>query len=563
MKNIAKISFAVLLFLVILKGNSYAQVDLVEMHDYIYTYLERMYNNGIIQSYNSSISPISRGSIIKYLSEIRENQNKISATDKSFLKKYLVEYNVDNNDNNEISFLSKPSLANVFNNEKQKYLYIYKDSTFNFYLDGLGNFTERIFRGDSLGNHKSLTGELGIRFRANYNDIVAAYLQVSNGDQLSGTPEDFEAVKKTNPKINATGSISDFTRTFFDRYEGYLRYQAKTNWVAVSVGRYGLSQGAGFIDNLFMSKNSIPFDFVKLDLNSKIFRYSYLYGSLRGDSLGKNLDSKSIASHRLDINVSNSCRIGFFESIIISNSPFSFTFLNPISFLTSAEFNKASQGTNKDINNSLLGFDVFVKPANKLSLQGSLLVDDLKFSTLFTSESSKINKFGIQGGAFWTDAFTVPNLNLKLEYTRLSAFVYSHSSNKSTYTNWDYSLGHALPPNSDEIAAQLEYPISSRLKMKVDYKFQRSADGFVKDANGNIIENYGGEISNSTAQYQSTSTFLKGDRKNRNIVEINLEFEPIKQYYININYVNKIFDNIFESRSLKDNYFTVTAKVEY
>jgi hypothetical protein len=237
--------------------------------------------------------------------------------------------------------------------------------------------------------------------------------------------------------------------------------------------------------------------------------------------------------------------------------------LNPISFLTSAEFNKASQGDNPDINNTMLGFDFLYLPAKNLSLQGSFLIDDLKFSTLFNSDSIVRNKFGYQAGFLWSDAFTIPNLDFKLEYTRLNPFVYSHSTNKSTYTNWDYSLGHVLPPNSDEIAAQLNFPVSSRLKLRLDYRFQRSADGFIRDANGNIIINYGGTINNSTAEQQSSPKFLKGNRKNRNILEFNLEFEPIKQYFINLNYVNKIFDNIFENRKLTDNYFTFGVKVDY
>jgi len=563
LKNIIKISFLVLLFVLSLKTNSFSQVELIEVNDYVYSFLGRMYNKGIIHDYNSSSLPLSKENISKLLIEIKGQQNKISSNDANFLKKYLIEYNVEQKEENEISFFRKPSFANIFNDEKQKYLYTYKDSSFSFYLDGLGNFTERISRGDSMGNHKSLTGELGIRLKANFNGLVAAYLKISNGDQLAGGESDFEYIKKTNPKISATGSVSDLGRTFFDSYDGYLRYQAKTNWAAVSIGRYGLSQGTGFIDKLFFSPNNIPFDFVKLDLNSKILHYSYLYGSLRGDSVGRGLESKNIASHRLDLNFSNSFKIGIFESIIISNSTFSFTFLNPISFLTSAEFNKASQGTNPDINNSVLGFDVLYKPVNNLSLQGSFLIDDMKFSSFFSDDPVVRNKFGYQAGGFWSDAFKIPSLDLKLEYTRLNPFIYSHSTNKSTFTNWDYSLGHVLPPNSDEIAVQLGYPVSSRLKLRLDYKFQRSADGIVTDANGNVIVNYGGNISNASGEPISSPAFLKGNRKNRKILEFNLEFEPIKQYYININYINKIFDNIFENRTMTDNYFTFGVRVDY
>lgn len=564
MKNIFKISFLALLVFFSFRSVSYSQVELIDINDNVYSYLDRMYNKGIIE-YNSASLPLSKDAVSKLLIEINNHQSKLNLTDKNILKKYYVKYNIEDKDANELGFFNKPKFSELFNNDKQKYFYIYKDSTFKFYLDGIGSFTQRISSGDSMGSHKSLMGELGFRIKANFNGIVAAYLRASNNAQVSGSEADFDFVRRTNPKIDATGTVSYGGRTYYNNYEGYLRYQAKTNWVAVSIGRYPIVQGVGFIDNLFLSRNGIPFDFVKLDLSSKVFKYTFSYGSIRGDSLGKKLESKNISTHRLDISFSKGFKLGLFESVIIPNSPFSFTFLNPISFLASAEFNKPSQGYNEDINNTMLGIDALVKPVNNLSFQGSLLIDDLEFSTLFKPESKNINKFAYQLGGFWSDAFTIPNLELKLEYTKIDPFVYSHATNKSTYANWGYSLGHALPPNSDEIALQLNYPVSSRVRVGIDFKFQRSGDGDIRDSTGKIIATYGGDLNRSdgTGQVSMTPVFLQGQRKNRTIFNIHLEAEPIKQYYITADFMNKIFDNIFDSRKMTDNYFTFGIRVDY
>lgn len=563
-KIFLKISFFALLIFLAVKNNSYSQVELIDVNDNVYSYLERMYNKGIID-YNSASIPLSKDAVSKLLIEINNQPNKLTSTDKNILKKYFVDFNIEDKDLNESGFFNKPQFNDLFNNDKQKYLYIYKDSTFKFYLDGIGSFTERISSGDSMGSHKSLMGELGFRFKANFNGILAAYLRASNNAQVSGSEADFDFVRRTNPKIDATGTVSYGGRTYYNNYEGYLRYQAKTNWIAVSIGRYPMVQGLGFIDNLFMSRNSIPYDFVKLDLNSKIFKYTFSYGSIRGDSLGKKMESKNISSHRLDISFSKGFKLGVFESVIISNSPFSFTFLNPVSFLASAEFNKPSQGYNEDINNTMLGIDAIVKPVNNLSFQGSFLVDDLEFSTLFKPEAKEINKFAYQLGGFWSDAFTIPNLELKLEYTKIDPFVYSHTTNKSTYANWGYSLGHALPPNSDEIAVQLNYPVSSRVRFSVDFKFQRSGDGNILDSLGRIVGTYGGDLNRSNGVGNATRTpvFLEGNRKNRTIFNLHAEVEPIKQYFLTADFTNKIFDNIFESRKMTDNYFTFGLRVDY
>ena len=563
-KFLLKISFFAILLFFSAKSVSFSQVELIDVSDNVYSFLERMYNKGIIE-YNSASIPLSKEAVSKLLIEINNQQNKLTSVDKSILKKYFVVLNIENKDENELPFFNKPRLNDIFNNDKQKYLYTYKDSTFNFYLDGIGSFIERISSGDSMGSHKSLMGELGFRFKANFNGILAAYLRASNNSQVSGTYEDFDFVRRTNPKIDATGTVSYGGKKYYNNYEGYLRYQAKTNWIAVSLGRYQMVQGLGFIDNLFMSRNSIPYDFIKLDLNSKVFRYTFSYGSIRGDSLGKKLDSKNIASHRLDINFSKGFKLGLYEAVVIPNSPFSFTFLNPISFLASAEFNKPSQGYNEDINNTMLGIDALVKPVNNLSFQGSFLVDDLEFSTLFNENSKVINKFAYQLGGFWSDAFTIPNLELKLEYTKIDPFVYSHTTNKSTYANWGYSIGHALPPNSDEVAVQMNYPVSSRLRFSVDFKFQRSGDGNILDSTGKIIATYGGDLNRSdgTGKSYITPVFLQGNRKNRTILNFHAELEPIKQYYLTFDYMNKIFDNIFENRKMTDNYFTFGLRVDY
>lgn len=565
LNTIKKLSLFILFLLILTGGKTFAQVELVGIEDNIYSFLDRMFNKNIITDYNPAAIPISKAEAMKLLVQIKEKETKLTSTDKSILKKYFIEYNIEDKSENEISFFSKPKFSDIFNNEKQKYLYVKKDSSFSFYLDGIGGLTERISRGDSMGSHKSLIGELGFRFKANFNGILVAYLRASNSAQVSGSEADFDFVRRTNPKIDATGTVSYGGRTYYNTYEGYLRYQAKTNWIAVSLGRYPLSLGQGFIDNLFLSRNSIAFDFAKLDLNSSMFRYTFLYGSIRGDSLGKKLDSKNIASHRLDINFSKGFKFGIYESVIIPNNPFSFTFFNPVSFLASAEFNKPSQGYNEDINNTMLGFDALVKPADNISFQGSLLIDDLEFSTLFKPESKEINKFAYQLGGFWSDAFTIPNLEMKVEYTKIDPFVYSHTTNKSTYANWGYSIGHALPPNSDEIAVQMNYPFSSRIRAGIDFKFQRSGDGNILDSTGKIIGTYGGDLNRSNGVGNATSTpaFLQGNRKNRTIFNLHLELEPIKQYYITMDWMSKIFDNLFENRKMTDNYFTFGLKVDY
>jgi hypothetical protein len=254
--------------------------------------------------------------------------------------------------------------------------------------------------------------------------------------------------------------------------------------------------------------------------------------------------------------------MGFYESVIISDNPFSFTYLNPVSFITSADLNTGAQGTTD--NNTLIGIDLEYLPVRNLAVQGTLLIDDINFASLFKNDfTSNDNKFGYQVGTMWTDALMIQNLNLALEYTRLDPFVYSHRSNKSTYTNWDMSLGHALPPNSDEIALKLHYDVTNRIKFDFTYQFQRSGEGILFDSTGKLKINYGGNINRGDGDYFITKNiFLNGNRVNRNLFTFNFIFEPIKQYFIEFKYQLRAYNLKYLNKQTNDNLYWTTLRVD-
>ena len=191
-----------------------------------------------------------------------------------------------------------------------------------------------------------------------------------------------------------------------------------------------------------------------------------------------------------------------------------------------------------------------VTPARNISFQASLLIDDLTFGTLFEDDSLNENKFGWQIGALWTG---FPGLALSLEYTHLDPFVYSHRSNKSSFTNRGYSLGHALPPNSDEIALQMQYNPTPDISANFTYRHQRSADGVVLDENGTLKANYGGYINYGLGDaYLRTNSFLDGNRINRDYFILNASYQFIRQFYLQARLEYRYTDKISEGRTVDD-----------
>ena len=401
-------------------------------------------------------------------------------------------------------------------------------------------------------------GELGLRVRGTLYDNLGFYLHISNGEQLSGDYYSRVVAGSYDPHL--ISNVKFISEKYYDSFEGYGRIVTENKILSVTLGREKLELGTGYIDKLFLSGYAAPFDFGKLDFKYKALQYTFIYGNIRGDSLGTPLISKNIIAHRVDINFSEKFRLGIYESIIASNSPLSFTYLNPVSFLTMADFS-AQQ---KDNSNSMIGLDCEIKPMKNLSAQFSLLIDDLNFKTISHNDpSGDDNKFGYQAGVMIYEPLNIANLTTSVEYTRLDPFVYSHRSNESTYTHWGVGLGHQLPPNSDEIALLLNYDFSSRLSGWLKYQFQRSGEGIILDANGNLVRNYGGDINRGDGDFAFTNTFLMGNRVNRNILTLHLHLDPVRQYYIDFEYSAHIINAMYLNTNYTDKYLYLTLSTDF
>jgi len=544
-----------------------AQVELVPPSDKIYNFLDRMLTVGIVQNYTSSMAPISRREISRLLVEINNKKAKLTKTDKKFLDDYLIEYSYDISRTLKKSslFFSNLKLKDIFSNKKQKYLYSSADSSASFFWDAIGEVKYIGADGDSLGKPHILLGQLGTRFRGTLFNSVGYYLRISNGVRLGGTQKDGIFAAEFEPVLASTRKfVSEGSKTY-DSFEGYLKYAPASDWLGLTIGRESLRFGTGFIDKLIISnQNSAPFDFIKLDLSYKKLRYTFFHSSIVGnDTAGNQLQSKYLVYHRFEIGplFNGFMRLGFNEMLIYSNVPINFAFLNPVSFLTSADLNTELPG--KNTNNALIALDAVFYPVKRLSLQGTFIIDDINFETLGKSDKTgNDNKFAFQGGINWQDALLLKNLVLTYEFTKIDPFVYSHRENNNSYTNWNLPIGPALNPNSDEHALKLSYDFGSRLNVTLTYKHQRSGMN-ITDSTGNIVTNVGSNILIGEGDFLIKNEFLQGLRVDRNIIIAEITWQPIKQYYFSVKYQNRTFNYEKESRTLSDNIFWGSFKIDY
>ncbi len=551
----------------------FSQVEMAPPSNPVYDFLKRMQISELID-YNSSQIPISRGEIGKFLVTINSQKEKLTLTDKKILVDFLEEFKYDlgsaAKDIEQTSIMPERKVSEflegldskrIFANDKQKYLYKYLDSNASFFVDGMWGYSYRHSSGDTLGSNTLSLGELGLRFRGTLFNSVGFYLRASNGTKMSGDDKAVIFGRATDPRLAAARKFPN--EGYFDSFEGYIRYQTQSNWLALTVGREAFTQGFGYIDKLYFGNNTVPFDFINLKLQYKALRYSFTYGGLKGDSLGRDIQNKNISTHRLDVNFSPKFRIGFWESLVTASQSFSFSNFNPMSFLISVDYNDV---TGSNPNNNMFGLDMEILPMKNVAFQATLLVDELSLGAITNPKGfiAADTKFGWQLGAMWNHAFNIPNLTGALEYTHLDPFVYTHRSLKTTYTNWGMPLGAKLSPNSDEVALKLTYNVTARVKVDLQYQFQRSGEGIVYDSLGNVVINYGGNINNGVGDnYLNSTSFLDGNRINRNIITAGIKIEPIKQFYFDFRFVYNDIDNIFQSKKYSNNYFFATFRFDY
>ncbi|MBK6875577.1 MAG: hypothetical protein IPG99_03705 [Ignavibacteria bacterium] len=555
-----------------------AQVEMVGIGDPVYQFLKEMQVSGHLKEYNSSLSPISRRSVAGYLKHLNDITNELSSSSRSRLNYFTTEFEYDltGMTNKQNRLLLGP--INL-NDDRNTNLYFHTDSSVAFFA-GVNASTYYRNNSDVPDEFANMMfGNAGLSAQATLFDQVGIMLHVQRSFSVGGDSNSNEYVPFFFPEAVGKDGFRDQKEPYYydrgfgnfssealneeignTRFTGYLRYSTVNEWFSLLVGRTASSYGFGYIDKLFLSDNAEAFDAAQLELKYKSVNYRFSYGSIAGDSIGiygydepfqifeRELSSKNIVSHYLGINFSQAFRIGLWESVVISEQPFSFTYFNPVSFLTSADLSSGDESTTK--NNAILGIEMEVTPVRNISFQASLLIDDLTFGTLFEDDSLNENKFGWQIGAMWT---ALPGVALSLEYTHLDPFVYSHRSNTSSFTNRGYSLGHALPPNSDEIALQLQYNPTPDISANFTYRHQRSADGVLLDENGTLKANYGGYINYGLGDaYLRTNNFLDGNRINRDYFILNASYQFIRQFYFQTRLEYRYTDKISEGRTVDD-----------
>jgi hypothetical protein len=209
---------------------------------------------------------------------------------------------------------------------------------------------------------------------------------------------------------------------------------------------------------------------------------------------------KYIAMHYLSINLSERWTLGLFETAISApENGLDADFFNPVIFYRSVEFNRG-----EDAGNALVGLTVKYKASDQISLYSQLVIDEFSVGNL-TNLGDWRNKFSIQLGAKYFDAFEVKDLFLQGEFNYARPYTFAHRDPVLNFANNNQPLGHFWGANFWEFVGIARYKKdrwSGAAKLVVGKKGFDFEDETISYG-GNVFQSYNdrlGDTGNALAQ---------------------------------------------------------------
>ncbi|HSP88027.1 MAG TPA: capsule assembly Wzi family protein [Ignavibacteriaceae bacterium] len=548
--NLAILQFA-------FSANIFPQAEYVSADNPVYSFLNRMETLKLIEHYNPFEIPKSRGEIGKFLKEVIKQEDKLDEVDKEILNDLRIEfeYEIFGSLNSSERIIGEGSYN--FFSQKEKYLFYYNDKDrANIFINLLAD-GELIYRNNSNLDINSSTslGFYGGEIRGTVLNKFGFFLRGYQG-QVFGNRE--TALLKKEIAYNYK-YITETDEGYYDETSGYVT--ADFDLLKLKFGRDRLLIGYGETKSL-VADNSPMFDYLSFNINYEFMNFSYFHGKLLGNSSfindsitgGTNfVAEKYIGYHRLSFDFSQDISLGAGEIIIYGNRGIDLSYLNPFTFYKSVEH------SNQDRDNSMLFFDLNLKPGYGLKLFSTFLIDDISFGKIGSGWFG--NQTMLHAGIFSSSLYKITPIDLSLEYIRVEPYTFTHRLPGNNYTHNGYNVGIDLQPNSELFFSQINYRFNQRLRCSASFWY--SIHGANPVLNNGDVENVGGNINLGHRVVDSENAdFLDGDLEYSRKYSLLIFYEPFNQIYfsLHINYLNNSLQNFIRYKETQM-FFIIGARI--
>lgn len=498
----------ILLFLLTGISQLHAQSSYAPLNEDYYHWIDRyeIKSGRLVAELFTTIKPYKRSAIIGFLDTLKGYEVFDSQTDR-------FNYDFLNNDSWEWSENSLNESNHVLKHfyKKRSDFYSVKTPDFDLHINpvlyvGVGK--------DSRRDEMLFINTRGIEVRGMVDNKVGFYTYLTDNQALLPS--------YVSEQISATGVIphEGFWKNYkegqgvdFLQARGYITFEA-TKHINLQFGHDRFFVGNGYRSMIF-SDFSPPALFLKGNVKVWKLNYLFLLNQMTADNrptAGNTFTgypNKFVALHHLSLNIGKKLNIGVFESVIFSpddplgTDHFRLEYLNPIIFY------RAIEQQNGSSDNVLLGLDFKWNAIKKVSIYGQFMLDEFVIDNIRKGNGWWANKFAMQFGGKYVDAFGLPNLDLQGEINIIRPYTYSHHTNYGSYTSYKQPIAHPLGANLKEVAGILRYQPLPRLNLTGKLVFS-SIGRDTTDVNwgGDILKN------NRTRQQEFNNTVLQGVSNN-------------------------------------------------
>lgn len=271
--------------------------------------------------------------------------------------------------------------------------------------------------------------------------------------------------------------------------EAYISYTPSSHF------NFQFGRGKNFIGDgyrsLFLSDVASPYPYFKISTNFWKIKYTNFFMWMQDVRPELTVDGaykqKYMAMHYLDWNVTKKFNIGLFEAVIwddVNDRGFDINYLNPLIFYTAVEFATGSRA-----GNTTLGLSLKYK-MKAITLYSQLLLDDFRVGEMTSGNGWWANKFGVQFGAKYYNAFNVENLFLQAEFNAVRPYTYSHDELNYNFGHNNQPLAHLWGANFREAVGIMNY---TKNRWFANAKIVIGKKGF-DFADGTDTKSYGGDV---------------------------------------------------------------------
>ncbi len=454
-----------IVFLLLVSIPAFSQSSYAPLNEDYYHWIDRyeIKSGRVMPQLFTGIKPYKRSAIIELVDSLNTNGEFVSASDQfnlEYLRNDSWEWS-----NAETSESKKPVLKHFY--KKKSDLFHVNEKGFDLHINpvlyvGAGK--------DSRRDDMLFINTRGVEVRGMIDKKVGFYTYLT--DNQAVLPSYVWEPMSVYPVIPHEGfwkEYKDAKGVDFLQARGYINFEA-TKHISVQFGHDRLFMGHGY-RSLVFSDYAPPMWFLKGNL--KVWKLNYLFqlnqtvahangtqGGLTASNSG--YPNKFNALHHLSINIGKKLTVGIFESVVFhpdDSTNFRLDYLNPIIFY------RAIEQQNGSSDNVLLGLDFKWNAVKKLSLYGQLVLDEFVIDNIREGNGWWANKFAIQAGAKYVDAFGITNLDLQGEFNIVRPYTYSHNSRYGNYSGFLQPLAHPLGANFKEMVGILRYQPLPRLNV--------------------------------------------------------------------------------------------------